>query len=162
MVRIERKRNIGNAAAVSGAAATKKKARATATGGSSFAHSLAGVASSEQNIGAIDEVRGEASVSAREEIGDISLLAIQEYSSSNEKKSHKKAHKKAIKLGEGLLERLDDLHIRILSENIPSDELEQMEQFFAQKREYIQDEKLRAILAEIDLRVQVELAKRRK
>ena len=158
MVRIERKRNIGNAAAVSSAAATKKKARANATGSASFAHSLAGVASSEQNIGGIDEVHSEASVAAREEIGELSLLAIQEHSSKNEKKSHKKA----IELGEGLLKKLEDLHLRILSENMPNDKLEQMEQFFAQKREHIQDEKLRAILAEIDLRVQVELAKRRK
>ncbi len=159
MVRIERRKNIGSANALTASANAKKKSRAKAAGSVSFANSLAGVAASENQIGEVEGLpENDPKINAREALGDISLLAIQEQSSNN----NQKARKKAIELGEGLLKRLEDLHLRLIAESVSDDKLQQLEQFFAQKREHIQDHKLRDILAEIDLRVQVEIAKRRK
>lgn len=162
MVRIESRKKIASSTALSSSAASKKKARAKANARVSFANSLAGIAgsSSTESVEQIEEAHeNETKIAAREAIADISMLAIQEQSANDQQKN---ARRKAIELGGSLLNRLEELNVRLISGVVSDDKLIQLKQFFAQKREHVQDDRLHAILAEIDLRVQVEIAKKRK
>ena len=58
-----------------------------------------------------------------------------------------------------LLDRLDQIRLGLLAGGIPIATLNNLSQMITQRRDKVMDPKLSDILAEIDLRVQVELAK---
>ena len=61
--------------------------------------------------------------------------------------------------GEDLLDRLDELRLGILTGRFPKEKLAELAQRLRQKREQGVDPALDAILAEIELRAEVEIAK---
>jgi hypothetical protein len=67
--------------------------------------------------------------------------------------------RRAKKRGEALLDQLDQVRVGLLSGGIPRTALQQMAQMVNARRESVMDPVLAALLDDIDLRVQVELAK---
>ena len=152
--------SIGSAAKTRAAEKTRKtspKSRATKTKNASFAQSLSEAA-------AADDVEALEPQTATEAAGDIGLLALQE-KGEDTAFDQERTKKRAIAYGEGLIERLQALHVRLLSGVVSEEELLRLEAYFDDEnggRETVSDEKLRSILSEIELRVQVELAKKRR
>ena len=66
---------------------------------------------------------------------------------------------KMLKKGNKLLSQLEEIRDGILFGEISKDKLIEISRFVKQKETYPQDEKLQEILGEIELRVEVELAK---
>lgn len=83
------------------------------------------------------------------------LLAIQEVEDSTSGRSRARARQ----WGEETLDRLERLRIGILSGGIPVDELQRIAQLTGAQRVRTDDPKLAELLAEIELRARVELAK---
>jgi len=61
--------------------------------------------------------------------------------------------------GDDLLDRLDDLRMGILLGRFSKDKLTELAQRLRQKREMCEDPQLNDLLAEIELRAEVEIAK---
>ena len=81
------------------------------------------------------------------------LLALQEVADDSGGRSRGRRH------GEALLERLDDLHIGLLSGRMSLDALERLSAMVTAKRDNVGDPRLAQILDEIEVRAAVELAK---
>jgi hypothetical protein len=81
------------------------------------------------------------------------LLALQEVSDDPGGRNRGRRH------GEALLERLDDLHLGLLSGRMSIDALERLSVMVAAKRDTVGDPRLSQILDEIEVRAAVELAK---
>lgn len=81
------------------------------------------------------------------------LIAAQEIDDENESNRRAKAR------GEFLLERLDELRNALLVGRIPPNQLSRLYTAIRDRREAASDPELQAILAEIELRAAVELAK---
>ena len=161
MVRIDSTPSVGKTRAPQKARKSSKSRAANSAANSpnvSFAQSLSQAEATE----APDALETQASVSEID--GDIGLLALQEkhnYSLAD----NQRAKKRAIAYAEGLIDRLQALHVRLLSGVVSEQELLQLQGFFANDRNSraaIDDQKLRSILSEIELRVQVEIAKKRR
>lgn len=84
-----------------------------------------------------------------------SLLAIQ----SVEPDGQGRGKKRMLQRGEDLLDRLEDIRRGLLLGTIPKDRLNQLAQMVRSKRDAGADPELSAILDEIELRAEVELAK---
>ncbi len=82
-----------------------------------------------------------------------SLLALQEVSDDPGGRNRGRRH------GEALLERLDDLHLGLLSGRMSIGALERLSVMVAAKRDTVGDPRLSQILDEIEVRAAVELAK---
>ncbi len=67
--------------------------------------------------------------------------------------------RKARERADDILDRLDELRLGILSGSYPRDRLEQLVRILQARRATVDDPRLEAILDEIDLRAQVEIAK---
>ncbi len=67
--------------------------------------------------------------------------------------------RKAAARGERLLDRLEDLRLALLSGKLPRAQLEQLRSLAKEHGPIVDDPQLTAVLAEIELRVAVELAK---
>lgn len=94
-------------------------------------------------------------VSGSTAIGGIdALLALQAVDSAGDWRERGKAR------GNGILDRLDELRVAILSGAIPRATLSEIGRLARAEREAVADPRLAEILDEIDLRAQVELAKR--
>jgi hypothetical protein len=83
------------------------------------------------------------------------LLSIQEAPEGTAEEKKKRAQLRA----ESLLDQLDRIKIALLSGGVPQTTLSQLARMVQGHRENIIDPKLANVLDEIDLRVQVELAK---
>jgi hypothetical protein len=83
------------------------------------------------------------------------LLALQELEDSTSGEAERRAKKR----GQLLLDQLDQLRLGLLSGGIALATLHQLERMVSSEREKVMDPKLAAVLDEIDLRVQIELAK---
>ena len=83
------------------------------------------------------------------------MLATQSVDNSLEGKAKKQAQKRA----SSILDRLDQLRLAIMSGNVTIGHMISIADVVASHRENITDPELTAILDEIDLRAQVELAK---
>ena len=84
------------------------------------------------------------------------MLAAQEVPVSQ---SDDRTRKKLQDYGDDLLDRLDDLRLGILLGAYSKDKLAELAQRLRQKRDNSEDRKLNEIIAEIELRVEVEIAK---
>jgi hypothetical protein len=82
------------------------------------------------------------------------LLSVQEAGNASDE-----AGKKGRQRAEALLAQLDRVRLGLLTGGIPIAALQQMEHMISAHRDRISDPRLAEILDEIDLRVQVELAK---
>ena len=71
----------------------------------------------------------------------------------------KELRKKQLERGKTLLEKLEDIRRGLLSGYIAKDRLLEIVRFVKEKKFEAQDERLNEIIAEIELRVEVELAK---
>ncbi len=84
-----------------------------------------------------------------------SILAAQEVADATDHASRGRA----VAHGDAILERLDELRLAILAGVVPKDRLQEMAQMLRQKREASDDPRLNEIIAEIELRAEVEIAK---
>ena len=82
-----------------------------------------------------------------------SLLALQEVSDSLT------VDGRARKRGEDLLDELEKLRLGLLAGTMPREQLVRLNRLLAEQREQVADPRLAAIVAEIELRAAVELAK---
>ena len=102
------------------------------------------------------EAEAPASVGLSQGITAIdSLLAAQ----AAEDPAERQARQKAIMRADSLLDRLDDMRMRLLTGTITIAQIVDISNIVATHRERIDDPELTAILDEIDLRAQIELAK---
>ncbi len=126
---------------VRGTSAPKRTQKSRAAGGSSFADALSGAPESEgaEPVAPVTGVAG--------------VLAAQEVGGEGEQK------RRAVKRGTDLLGRLDEIRLALLGGGLPKSRLDELARMVSQKREEVSDPQLSALLDEIDLRVQVELAK---
>lgn len=83
------------------------------------------------------------------------LLSVQENADSTSEEASKRGRQRAAQL----LDHLDQLRVGLLTGGIPVSTLQQLERSIATHRDKIMDPQLADLLDEIDLRVQVELAK---
>lgn len=83
------------------------------------------------------------------------LLSVQENADATSEESAKRGRQRAGQL----LDQLDRLRIGLLTGSIPVSALQQLDRTIATHRDRVMDPQLAELLDEIDLRVQVELAK---
>ena len=84
-----------------------------------------------------------------------SILAAQEVPNSTEGRSKGVL----VRYGDQLLDQLDDIKLAILDGVIPKERLTNLAQMLRQKRQTCDDPRLNCIIDEIELRVEVEVAK---
>lgn len=130
-----------------GPGASKKTAKSSGGDGGSFADTLKGVGAADEAQGA-SEIGGVAGVSG--------ILAAQ---GSEDPTDDRRRRQRMMAHGEDLLDRLDDLRMGILLGHFSKDKLADLAQRLRQKREQGGDPALDEILAEIELRAEVEIAK---
>lgn len=128
------------------AGGVRKKSKAS-EGGGAFADNLKGVQGASATSGALEA----SSVS-----GVDAMLAAQEVPLTQ---SDDRTRRKLQEYGDDLLDRLDDLRLGILLGAYSKEKLTELAQRLRQKRDQSEDRKLNEIIAEIELRVQVEIAK---
>ncbi len=125
----------------------KKDAKKTSSGDGAFKSMMGGGAGKATGAGASSMSAGIASV-------DI-LLAAQSVDDSTQGKAKRQAKARA----KGILEKLNDLKVAMVSGNVTIGHMVSIADVVASHRENITDPDLTAILDEIDLRAHVELAK---
>lgn len=86
------------------------------------------------------------------------LLAVQSVEDPTEKAARKRMTMRA----DNVLKELDDLHMAMLHGNVSMSHMVGIADMVSTHKEKVTDSKLSALLDEIDLRAQVELAKMRK
>jgi hypothetical protein len=124
-----------------------KKTSKPSSGDGSFADSLKEASAATADV-ATPEVSGA--------VGVEGLLAAQGATDPTADQRHRQ---KLMAYGDDLLERLDDLRLGILLGRFSKEKLADLAQRLRQKREQGNDPKLDDILAEIELRAEVEIAK---
>lgn len=116
----------------------------------------AGDASFSGMIDSTDETEEQKPVSGAMSVGQLdALLSLQESGGGTSEEARKRAKQRASLL----LDHLDQVRIGILQGGIPVAALQQLTNLVGQHREKIMDPRLAEVLDDIDLRVQVELAK---
>lgn len=142
---------IGNVGQSKGVDRSKRKKGASGAGGGAFADQLRGAGQSgDAKPAETNEVGGPQQVE-----GVDALLAMQEVGDSTEEQSRRQA----VKYGEDLLERLNKLQDALLMGAIPKNTLMDMAHKLRQGRVKFTDPRLNDLLDEIELRVEVEIAK---
>jgi len=136
--------NVGSAAPASGARRTDKTA---SKGNSDFKQVLAGAIDAADEPAVIDAPSGVAVVD--------SLLAVQSVGEAGDRESRRRL----VRRGEEILDRLEELRHDLLIGVVPKDRLAAMAQMVRARRENCADPQLGALLDEIELRAEVELAK---
>lgn len=114
---------------------------------SSFSSLLQGSSSVTENasVSGLSGVSGVEAMLVAQAVGD---------SVANEERK-----RRAVSRGENLLDRLDDIRLGLINGRISKEKLIDLAQMLRNRREEGLDEKLSAILDEIELRAEVELAK---
>ena len=127
-----------------GTSAVRRNERSGSTKSGAFAKTLA-MGAEAPPISAVSGGAALAPVDA--------LLALQEVSDDPSGRNRGRRH------GEGLLDRLDDLRLGLLSGRMSLGALERLSAMVASKRGQVDDPRLTRILEEIEVRAAVELAK---
>jgi hypothetical protein len=134
--------SVGSGASTSGA---KRTAKTTSTG--EFKQALAD---------AIEPAGTAAPVERSAAAGVVdALFAIQ----SVEEPLEREARKRLVRRGEDILDRLEEIRHGLLIGSVPKDKLAALAQLVRSRREGCGDPRLAAVLDEIELRAEVELAK---
>jgi hypothetical protein len=130
-----------------GAAPTAKSAKASKTAAGGFA----------QNLASLDQAADEAqAVDSPAAVGGIAaLLVTQGVGDAMERE----ARRRLVQYGEDLLDKLEELRHGLLLGSIPKEKLIAMAQLVRSRRDQGTDPQLAGLLDEIELRVEVELAK---
>ena len=136
---------IGNVGAGRGAAPSGKTRKAAATGGS-FSDTLKETAESVET-GSAGGVGGVSSVGA--------IISVQVVPDSTEERSRGLL----MAYGDDLLGRLDSLRLGLLTGSIPKDNLADLAHRMREKKQQVDDPRLKEIINEIELRAEVEIAK---
>ena len=124
---------------------TRKKLAAQGADGG-FAKSLKGIQGSSEAAPVVESGM----------VGNVeSVFSVQEVPDALDQRTRKIA----MTYGEDLLQRLDDLKLEVLSGSVSKEKLTDLAQNLRQKRQSSDDEKLNKIIAEIELRAEVEIAK---
>ena len=124
----------------------QRKAGSKAAGASSFAGNL--------DVDGADESGNAAAVSAPAPVQSVdALLALQ---STDDALG---SARRGVARGQDLLDQLEDLRRTLLIGTLSRDRLENLSRMVQDRRETVADPNLAELLDEIDLRVQVELAK---
>lgn len=140
---------ISGAGRSSGSSATTRSGKASGPSASGFVDHLQGPAGAD----AAEEAHG---LEAPQAITSLeSLLAVQ----SVDADGSNRGRKRMIARGEALLDRLEDIRRGLLLGTIPVGRLAQLAEMVRNERESGVDPELGALLDEIELRAQVELAK---
>lgn len=84
-----------------------------------------------------------------------SVLPAQEASNATEEAGRARARR----YGEDILDRLDELHLAILTGALPAERLVRLAQMLRAKHGRVDDPRMRLIIEEIELRAEVEIAK---
>jgi len=141
---------IGNVNRGKGAGRSKKTKGASAGSGGAFADKLRGASSagsaSGPETGMVDHatIDGVDALLAMQEVGDV---------------TDRHARKQAASYGEDLLNRLNTIQEALLGGGIPKETLMNMAKKLRTGRVSISDQRLNSLLDEIELRVEVEIAK---
>lgn len=143
---------IGNVEQGKGADRAKRKKGVSGGSGSAFADQLRGAShaggahTTETEAGIVDHAAldGVDALLAMQEVGDV---------------PDEKIRRQAFNYGEELLNRLNTIQDALLIGAIPKDSLMDMAKKLRAGRVKVQDQRLNAILDEIELRVEVEIAK---
>ncbi|MDE2028964.1 MAG: flagellar assembly protein FliX [Alphaproteobacteria bacterium] len=119
----------------------KRTSKSGATGNAGFARHLdeEGEAAALAGIGSTNPVGG--------------ILGVQEVEDTLSRAARGK------KRAEDILDKLEDLRLQLLAGTLTHGQLQQLSHLVTARRAHVNDPKLAAILDEIDLRAQVELAK---
>lgn len=141
---------IGNVEQGKGADRAKRKKGVSGGSGSSFADQLRGASN-----GGGSQVAETSMVDHAALDGVDALLAMQEVGDATDEKTRRQASQ----YGDDLLNRLNSIQDALLMGAIPKDSLMDMAQKLRSGRVKIQDPRLNGILDEIELRVEVEIAK---
>ncbi|MBB4264436.1 flagellar assembly protein FliX [Roseospira visakhapatnamensis] len=87
------------------------------------------------------------------------LLAIQEAGTEHDAASQQRRQTRLMRHGEDMLERLEEIRLGLLLGAIPKERLMDLARLVRTRREQAPDRQLDALLDEIELRAEVELAK---
>jgi len=141
---------IGNIEQGKGVGRSKRKKGVSGSSSSAFADQLRGAS------GASDTSAPEGGVTDNVALNGVdALLAMQEVGDATDGRARKQAQS----YGEDLLDRLTALQDALLRGAIPKDNLMEMAKRIRTARTKVQDPRLNAILDEIELRAEVEIAK---
>lgn len=91
--------------------------------------------------------------------GATSVTAVSAVMSIQEVDADGTGQAQALKRGEEMLDRLDELRLGLIEGRLAPDRIEALLKLVQERRETVQDPRLKEILDDIDLRAQVELAK---
>jgi hypothetical protein len=106
-------------------------------------------------LGAQQTPRAEATSASAASFGIDALLGLQEVSDEHPRRSRRQA----LARGNDILDRLERLKLDILSGRVPPNALRELSEMVRQTRQGVDDETVAAVLDEIRLRAEVELAK---
>ncbi|MBL4747359.1 MAG: flagellar assembly protein FliX [Magnetovibrio sp.] len=129
---------------------TKQAKGTSSNSGSGFADKLRGASASSSAplpaVGVTDNasIDGVDALLAMQEVGDV---------------SDRDARKKAMSYGDDMLDRLKVIQDGLLAGGIPKEQLMEMAKKLRTGRSFLADKQLNSILDEIELRVEVEIAK---
>ena len=103
-----------------------------------------------------DEVEGKGGVAGAAPVAPLdALLALQGMDGVNNEENTRRAKKRGI----DMLDVLDQVRIDLLGGGVPQARLDNLQRLINSQRDEVMDPQLRSVLDEIELRVQVELAK---
>lgn len=125
--------------------APKRAGSSGATGGTSFASLLQGP---EKAASQVTQAPPVAALDA--------MLAVQ---AVDEQGGGRQNRQRAFRRGSNLLEKLEEIRTGLLTGSIPKDRLQALAQALRSERLAVEDPRLAEVLAEIELRCEVELAK---
>lgn len=138
---------VGSTGGIKGVSGSKKTSSAQSSGGVEFSSFLGGAA----------DVSDTSSTLGASAVGGIeALLAAQSVGDALSDGGRKK---RAVERGNTLLDRLEELRLAILDGVIPKSRLIELAQMLRERREEGLDPSLSALLDDIELRAEVELAK---
>lgn len=132
-----------------GSVNTPRKAAKTnkAKSGGNFSSHLSEGASHASDAPEFQDVSSVASVN--------NILALQEVPDATSEESRRALYRR----GHDILDRLSEIQRDILSGSLSKERLQNLAHMLRQRRETVEDEKLQAIIDEIELRAEVEIAK---
>lgn len=132
---------------VRGTAATERKKKAGGSEPGAFADKLRGASEDGSDTGRVYDAPPVVPVDG--------MLAVQEMADSTEERARSQVRRR----GEDLLDRLERLRLQVLSGRLSKDEMAQLAHALREKRPRVADPRLIEIMDEIELRVEVEIAK---
>ena len=137
---------ISNVGSAKPAAKSKKKEGASATGGGFSSHLSKATGAHDGSV----ELTETMSVASMD-----SILSLQEVGNSTEEENRRALYQR----GEDILDRLGEIQREILSGAISVDRLQNLAHLLRARRQTGDDPQLQAVMDEIELRAEVEIAK---